>query len=572
MSRFEPPQPPPEKLTEVEHNKAASRYLRGTLLESLADRVTSGIPERDNQLLKFHGSYLQDDRDLRNERAKQKLEPAWGFMVRVRAVGGMVTSEQWLALSDLARRFGGGSLRLTSRQAFELHNVLKWHLQDVIAGINSALLSTIAACGDVNRNVMCTPNPYQSHVHAEVWQWAERLSAHLTPRTRAYREIWIDRRKVADPQDEEPIYGPTYLPRKFKIGIAIPPCNDVDVFSQDLGFIAIVEKERLAGFNVVVGGGMGMTHGETATYPQVGTVLGFHPPEELIDVAEKVVTIQRDFGDRTNRKHARLKYTIDDRGVGWFIEELARRRGKTLAPAREFEFTERGDRYGWVEGTDGRGHLTLYVECGRLRDTPDRPLLTAFEQLARVHGGPFRLTPSQNVIVANVPRERRKEIERVVAEYGLDDGERISPVRRESMACVALPMCPLAMAEAERYFPELMVRIEQMLAAVGLDQEPIVVRMTGCPNGCVRPYLAEIGLVGKAIGRYNLYLGGDYAGTRLNRLYRENADAEEVFAVLEMLFKDFAARRNPGEHFGDFVIRAGYVVPVTSGKDFHLQR
>ena len=572
MSRFEPPQPPPEKLSEVEHNKAASRYLRGTLIESLADRVTSGIPERDNQLLKFHGSYLQDDRDLRNERAKQKLEPAWSFMVRVRAPGGVVNADQWVALTDLARRYGGGSLRLTSRQAFELHGIIKWHLQDVIGGINAASLSTIAACGDVNRNVMCTPNPYQSAVHAQVWHWAQRLGEHLTPRTRAYHEIWIERRKVVDTRDEEPIYGPTYLPRKFKIGVAIPPCNDVDIFSQDLGFIAIIEKGELIGFNVVAGGGMGMTHGEPATYPQVGRVLGFHTPEELIDVAEKVVTIQRDYGDRTNRKHARLKYTIDDRGVDWFIEELAERRGRALQPARPFEFTERGDRYGWTEGPDGRSHLTLYVECGRLRDTPERPLLTALEEIARAHGGEMRLTPSQNVIVAGVEPERREEIARIAARYGLDDGSGVSALRRQSMACVSFPLCPLAMAEAERYFPELMARLERMLADAGLASEPIVVRMTGCPNGCVRPYLAEIGLVGKALGRYNLYLGGDYAGTRLNRLYRENADTEEIFAALEPILREFAAKRRSGEHFGDYVIRAGYVAPVASGRDFHSPR
>jgi len=572
MSRFEPPQPPPEKLSEVEHNKAASRYLRGTLIESLADRVTSGIPERDNQLLKFHGSYLQDDRDLRNERAKQKLEPAWSFMVRVRAPGGVVNTDQWLALTDLARRYGGGSLRLTSRQAFELHGIIKWHLQDVIGGINAALLSTIAACGDVNRNVMCTPNPYQSAVHEQVWQWARRLGEHLTPRTRAYHEIWVERRKVVDTRDEEPIYGPTYLPRKFKIGVAIPPCNDVDIFSQDLGFIAIIEKGELIGFNVVAGGGMGMTHGEPATYPQVGTVLGFHTPEELIDVGEKVVTIQRDYGDRTNRKHARLKYTIDDRGVDWFIEELAERRGRALRPAKPFEFTERGDRYGWTEGPDGRSHLTVYVECGRLRDTSDRPLLTAFEEIARAHGGEMRLTPSQNVIVAGIAPQRRDEIARIAARYGLDDGSGVSALRRQSMACVSFPLCPLAMAEAERYFPELMTRLERMFADAGLASEPIVVRMTGCPNGCVRPYLAEIGLVGKALGRYNLYLGGDYAGTRLNRLFRENADTEEIFAALEPIVREFAAKRRSGEHFGDYVIRAGYVAPVASGRDFHSPR
>ena len=564
-----PPNPPPEKLSEVEQNKAASRYLRGGLLEALADRLTGSIPEKENQLLKHHGSYLQDDRDVRNERARQKLEPAFGFMVRVRAAGGVVTPQQWLALDQISRDHGGGSLRITSRQAFELHGIIKWRMQETIKRINEALLSTIAACGDVNRNVMCNPNPFQSAVHGEVYAWAGKLSEHLTPKTKAYHEIWIEQQKVVDTQDEEPIYGPTYLPRKFKIGIAVPPSNDIDVFTQDLGFIAIVDDGRLAGFNVSVGGGMGMSHGEPATYPNLGTVIGFLRPEQIIAVAENVVKIQRDYGDRTNRKHARLKYTIDDRGVDWFKEELDTRLGWQLEPARPFAFEHRGDRYGWVKGTNGRWHLTLYVECGRIRDFKGYPLLTALREMAEVHEGDFRLTANQNLVVGNVPEAGRAKIEALVAKYNLRDGRRDSALRRNALACVSLPMCGLAMAESERYLPELMQELEKMMADLGLSEDEIVIRMTGCPNGCVRPYVAEIGLVGKALGHYNLYLGGDFVGQRLNKLYRENASTEEIFAVLRPIIAHYAKDREKGERFGDFVIRAGYVKPVARGRDFH---
>jgi sulfite reductase (NADPH) hemoprotein beta-component len=569
MTAHTPPNPPPEKLSEVEHNKAQSRYLRGSLLDSIADRLTGSITDQDNQLLKFHGSYQQDDRDLRNERARQKLEPAFSFMIRIRAPGGVVTPQQWLALDQIARDHGGGSLRLTTRQSFELHGIIKWKLQETIRRINDTLLTTIAACGDVNRNVMCNPNPFQSALHGEVFDWSVRLSDLLIPRTQAYHEIWVEQQKVVDTQDAEPIYGPTYLPRKFKIGIAVPPSNDIDVFTQDLGFIAIVENGRLAGFNVVVGGGMGMTHGEPATYPNLAWPIGFHRPEQALAVAENVVKIQRDYGDRTNRKHARLKYTIDDRGIEWFKQELETRLGKRLEPDRPYQFTGRGDRYGWIEGVDGRWHLTLYIESGRIRDFDGYRLLSAMRDIAEVHQGDFRLTANQNLIIANVPAKQRATIDELVDRYTLSDGHRDSALRRNTLACVSLPMCALAMAEAERYQPTFFAEMEKLLTAAGLIDEEIVVRMTGCPNGCARPYVAEIALVGKALGRYNLYLGGDFLGTRLNKLYLENATTDEIYAALGPLLQRYAQQRNKGERFGDFVIRAGVVKAVEFGRDFH---
>ena len=558
--------------SDVEEIKRKSNYLRGTLAETFEDRITGSIPEDDNRLLKFHGSYMQDDRDLRNERAKQKLEPAYQFMVRVRAAGGIVTPQQWLVMDELARKYGNGTIRLTTRQSFQLHGVIKWNMKKLIREVNDALLSTLAACGDVNRNVMCNPNPYQSEVHAEVYEWAKKISSHLDPRTRAYHEIWLGEEKVYDSRDgaeEEPIYGPVYLPRKFKIGIAIPPSNDVDVFSQDLGFIAIHEDGKLLGFNVVVGGGMGMTHGDPATYPQVGKVIGFTVPGRVVDVAEKVVTIQRDYGDRSVRKHARFKYTIDDRGLDWLIGELHKRLGWELEPARPYHFEHNGDRYGWVKGVGGRWHFTLFIQNGRVKDDDDYKLMTALREIAKVHTGDFRLTPNQNLIIGSVTSQKKKKIEDIIAAYGITDGKNYSALRRNSMACVALPTCGLAMAESERYLPTLLDKIEPILEEAGLKDEDIVIRMTGCPNGCARPALAELAFIGKAVGKYNMYLGGGFAGQRLNKLYRENIGEEEILRELRPILFHYAKERREGERFGDFCIRAGYVKEVKDGRDFH---
>jgi sulfite reductase (NADPH) hemoprotein beta-component len=547
------------ELTSVERIKRESRQLRGTLEQSLEDPLTGAIREDDTALIKFHGTYQQDDRDIREERRRQKLEPAYSFMIRTRLPGGVCTPAQWLALDDIARRYGGGSLRLTTRQAFQFHGVVKTELKATMAAINATLIDTIAACGDVNRNVLASANPVESRAHAIVHDWAKRLSEHLLPRTRAYHEIWLDGERVAGTEEVEPIYGPTYLPRKFKAAIVVPPVNDVDVHAHDLGFIAILEDGELVGFNLAVGGGLGTTHGEPATYPRLADVVGFLKPGQLLAVAEAVVTTQRDFGDRTNRKRARLKYTIDDRGLDWFVAEITRRQGFALEPARPFEFTSTGDRFGWVEGYDGRWHLTLRIESGRIVDAPGSPKLTGLREIAKVHRGDFRLTPNQNLIVANVEPSERRYIDALVVRYGLDAHERHSPVRRDALACVAMPTCSLAMAEAERYLPSFVQRVEGLLAAQGLAGQPLVLRITGCPNGCARPYLAEVGLIGKAPGRYNLYLGGDGRGQRLNVLYRENVDEAAILASLDEAFGRYAAEREPGERFGDYAFRAGLV-------------
>ncbi len=558
--------------SESEYIKDASNYLRGTIAQGLRDTITGGIAASDQQLLKFHGMYQQDDRDVRIERQRQKLEPLHGFMVRVRVPGGVCTPGQYLDLDRLALAYGGGSLRLTTRQTFQLHTIPKRNLRQTAQDIHKTLLDTIAACGDVNRNVMCNPNPFISSLHGEVHAWAKRVSEHLLPRTHAYHEIWLDDELVAggeSPDDSEPLYGKHYLPRKFKIAMAVPPSNDVDVFANDLGFIAIADKDRLVGFDVTVGGGMGMTHGERATYPRLGDVIGFCSTDDVIAVAEAVLTTQRDFGDRTNRKHARLKYTIDDRGLAWFKGEVERRLGHALASARPFVFESNGDRYGWVKGVSGTWHFTLFIMNGRIRDEPGRPLLTALREIAHAHDGDFRLTGNQNLMIANVSQSNKRRIDDLLEHHRLKDGIAKTGLRLSAMACVALPTCGLAMAESERYLPSLLDKLDAILHKAGLEKEPIVIRMTGCPNGCARPYIAEIGLVGKNLGKYNLYLGGGFVGDRLSKLFRENLAEEDIVAVLEPIISRYARERNPGERFGDFVIRAGYVKATREGKDFH---
>lgn len=546
-------------LSPVEGIKTRSRLLRGTLLEGLNDPVTGALADDDQMLIKFHGSYQQDDRDVREERRQQKLEPAYSFMIRTRLPGGVCSPQQWLALDALADQYANGSLRLTTRQAFQLHGVIKRELKPTIAAMNAVLIDTIAACGDVNRNVMSAANPYVSTAHAEALEWARRLSEHLLPKTNAYHEIWLDGEKI-EGGEEEPIYGATYLPRKFKSAIAVPPLNDVDIFSQDLGFIAIVEEGKLIGFNLSVGGGMGSTHGDTTTFPRLADVIGFVTPEQLLPAAEAVVTAQRDFGNRIVRKHARLKYTIETQGIAWFKSEVESRLGFAMAPAKPFHFEHNGDRFGWVRGESGHWHLTLRIEAGRIADRNGRNWRQALAAIARVHDGEFRITPNQNLIVANIPDSARAEIEALLQAHGVDAGTAQSPLRLNALACVSYPTCPLAMAEAERYLPEFGAKLEELLVQHGLRDVPIGLRITGCPNGCARPFLAEIALVGKALGRYNLYLGGDRRGQRLNVLYRENIVEADILATLDPLLADFAKAREGEEGFADFLIRT-QVIP-----------
>ena len=560
-----------EKLDELEHIKYRSNYLRGSIQEGLDDEITGAIANDDTKLLKFHGSYMQDDRDIRDERRRQKLEPAYSFMIRVRVPGGTATADQWIAMDDISDQYANGTIKLTTRQAFQFHGILKRNLKSSMQSIHQAVMDSLAACGDVNRNVMCNPNPYQSDVHKEVDTLASQISDHLSPRTGAYHEIWLDGEKVVDTKEEvEPMYGKTYLPRKFKIGIAVPPSNDIDVYSQDIGLISIIEDDKLVGFNVTVGGGMGMKHGNTDTYPQVGRLLGYIDKDKAVEVSEAILTIQRDYGNRTNRLNARFKYTVDKYGVDWIRNELNNRLGWEIEEVKPFEFEHNGDRYGWTEGS-GKWHFTLFVQNGRVKDTKDYQLKTALRKIAEIHDGDLRLTPNQNLIIANVDESNKDNIQKIIDEYGITDGEHYTGLRRNSMACVAFPTCGLAMAESERYLPTLINKIEGLLDEAGLNEEEITIRMTGCPNGCARPALAEIAFIGKAPGKYNMYLGGGFAGDRLNKLFKENIGEDEILESLKPILIQYGKEKDEDEHFGDFVIRKDIIKETYSGQDFHSQ-
>ncbi len=559
-----------KKLSANEGIKIRSNYLRGTLAEGLADESTGAISDDDQQVIKFHGAYQQDDRDLRAERKRQKIEKAYSFMLRIRVPGGVATPAQWLEVDRLATQYANGTIKLTTRQAFQFHGIIKKRLKTTIKEINRIAMDTVAACGDVNRNVMCNPNPHLSEVHAEVFEIAKNISSHLTPQTRAYHEIWLDGEKIESSEEEvEPIYGKTYLPRKFKITVAVPPSNDVDVFANCLSFIAIIEDGKLAGFNVAVGGGMGASGTGDDIYPRLADVIGFCTPDQVVDVAEKTVLVQRDFGDRTNRKHARFKYTVDDHGADWILAKINEYLGWSLQAARPFVFDDNGDRFGWVEGLDGKSHLTLFVQGGRVLDTPSYPLLSGLREIAKIHDGDFRLTANQNLIIANISAENRPRVEALLGQYGIRDSHLKSALRLNSLACVALPTCGLSLAEAERYLPTLLTELEETIEENGLRHDSITIRMTGCPNGCARPYIAEIGFVGRAPGKYNVYLGGGFAGQRLSKLYRESVPDAKIKPLLAPIISAYARERREGERFGDFCIRAGYVEATVQGRDFH---
>ena len=556
----------PKKLSANEGIKENSDFLRGTITESLLDDSTGSIPASDAQLTKFHGTYLQDDRDKRMALLKEKKEKAFSFMIRVRVPGGVCTPKQWIGIDDLSDKFADGTLKLTTRQAFQLHGILKRNLKQTMKEINDTLLDTLAACGDVNRNVMSPANPFESNLHGQALEIAQKIHDHLTPQTSAYAEIWLDGEKTAIGESEvEPIYGKTYLPRKFKIAVALPPRNDVDVFSNCLGFVGIAEGEKIVGYNVLVGGGLGMTHGKVATFPRLADVIGFCTPEQVVQVAEEVVKIQRDHGDRSDRRHARLKYTIEDRGVEWFKDELNNRLGWSLDPVRDFTFESTTDRYGWNVDQDGHWTYGLFVEGGRLREKAKQ----AVRKIAENIDCEFRLTANQNLVIARISEQSKNEIEIILRDHEVVDSQSLSALRLNSIACTALPTCSLALAESERYLPSLIDELDGIIDILGLRDESIAIRSTGCPNGCGRPYLGEIGLVGKAPGKYNLYLGAGLDGMRLNKLYRPAIPHEEIIAELRPVLEDYSKNRVENERFGDFCIRKEYVKETGQGSDFH---
>jgi len=544
--------------------KAESNFLRGTIADGLQRTETGALADDDTQLTKFHGIYQQDDRDLRAERGRKKLEKAFSFMARMRVPAGELTPPQWLAAERIARERGNGTLRLTTRQTIQFHGIIKSNLRTAIRGLNDAMLDTIAACGDVNRNVIARVNPWQGRSHAEVAGLAQAIATHLMPRSRAWHEIWIGEERVAGSvEEDEPIYGRTYMPRKFKIGVALPPHNDVDVFAQDLGFVAIEQRRKIVGYDVIAGGGMGMTHGEPETYPRAGNVIGFCKPEHAVAVAEAVVTMQRDHGDRSNRKQARLKYTIDRMGLDTFVTGLNQRLAVKLQPAKGFKFTSTGDRLGWAEDETGLHHVTLFVENGRVAGQARDGL----RAIAALSTGRFIITANQNLVLADIPAEQKAKVAALLHDYGLD--RQAGGLRRNAVACVALPTCGLALAESERYLPSLVTRLEAELETCGLAEAEITIRMTGCPNGCARPYMSEIGLVGRSPGLYNLYLGGAHDGSRLSKLHARDVDGEGIVAALRPVFAAYATDRKQNESFGDFVVRVGFVARTVAGLDFH---
>lgn len=542
----------------LERVKVEGDALRGTIVESLHDELTGAMKEEDTLLMKFHGMYLQDDRDRREERAEKKLERLFSFMIRLRMPGGILTSEQWIALNDIAGKDSTDELKITTRQTIQLHGVYKSRLKPTHKIFNQVHLDTISACGDVNRNVTCSPNPKQSPLHEEIFAYADKISKLLKPKTRAYYEIWLDEEKIVDKKlEEDSLYKDAYLPRKFKIGICIPPNNDIDVFGNDLGLIAIIENNKLVGFNFAVGGGLAFTFGNPDTYARLATEIGFvEAGEKTFKAIYEVVTVQRDYGDRVDRKQARIKYTIDKMGVDKFKTEVEKRMDFKFQQSKPYIFNKREDYYGWEKDVNGNWYYTLFVENGRVLDTEQISIKSALKKIAETEKVKFRLTANQKVIVSDVSPKDKKEINDILEEYKIiEHTNNASALRKNSMACVALPTCPLALAESQRYFPSLLSKIETLLAKYDLSGENIITRMTGCPNGCGRSSVSEIGFIGTGLGKYNLHLGGDHEGYRLNKLYKESLDEAAILSELDILFGEFKKERNQNEKFGDYTFK-----------------
>jgi sulfite reductase (NADPH) hemoprotein beta-component len=548
-------------LSSIEKIKMESDGLRGTIAESLQDEITGAIREDDQALIKFHGMYQQDDRDRREERAEKKLERLYSFMIRLRLPGGFLKPEQWIAMHEIAGKNSTGVIKITTRQTIQLHGIFKSKIKPTISAFNAAKLDSIATCGDINRNVLCSAHPKQSPVHEEIFSYADKISTLLMPKTKAYYEIWLDEEKVLDKKEEEdPLYQDRYMPRKFKIAICIPPNNDVDVFGNDIGLIAIIEDNKLKGFNVAIGGGLSTTHGNPETYARLGTVIGYVDTEKVFKAIYEILTVQRDHGNRSDRKLARLKYTVDRLGVENFKEEVEKRTGFAFEPAREYSFNSRKDLFGWEQNHEGLWYYTVFVENGRILDDEKVSLKSALLAVAKTGKANFRFTTNQNVIISDIKQEDKVEINKILEQYGVTgDTGGASVIRKNAMACVALPTCPLALAEAQRYMPSLLTKIESILTLYGLNNEEIIIRMTGCPNGCARSYIAEIGFVGTSMGKYNLHLGGDHEGMRLNKIYKESLTEPQILDELDMLFNQFSNERNVSERFGDFAVRKQWV-------------
>ena len=549
------------KKSAIENIKEASDALRGTIKQSLSDEITGAIREDDQAVIKFHGMYQQDDRDRREERAAKKLDRLYTFMIRLRLPGGLISAKQWIAAHHIAGDNSTGVIKITTRQTIQLHGLIKAKIKPTIQAFNESYLDSIATCGDINRNVACSSNPSESPIHEQVFAYADKISKLLMPKSKAYYEVWLDDELVIDKKEEEdPLYQNRYLPRKFKIGIVIPPNNDVDVLTNDIGLIAIIEDNQLKGFNIAIGGGLSTTHGNAETYARLGTVIGFTDTEEkVLKTVYEILTVQRDFGNRSDRKLARLKYTLDKMGVDQYRKEVEKRTGFDLEPARPFVFTSRVDRYGWEQSVSGKWYYTLFIENGRVLDDEKLALKTALLEIAQTGKCNFLFTSNQNMIISDIAEKDKSAINEILKRFKIiEHTEAASVIRKNAMACVALPTCPLALAEAQRYMPSLISKIEPLLEKHQLQNESIIMRMTGCPNGCARPYATEIGLVGTAPGRYNLHIGGDNVGQRLNQLFKESLDESKILVELDSLFASFKEKRKTKESFGDYALRTQF--------------
>ncbi|MEX2436229.1 MAG: NADPH-dependent assimilatory sulfite reductase hemoprotein subunit [Balneolaceae bacterium] len=544
------------KKSKVEVIKENSNYLRGPLADEMENNEPF-IGKEAIQIIKFHGSYQQDDRDLRKGRDKH-----WMFMIRGRIPGGRIMAEQYLALDDLADRYGDHTIRATTRQTFQLYGIIKKELKSTLQGLNKALITTVGACGDIVRNVMATPVPDIDGRQAQVQSFADRLSDELLPATNAYHEIFLDGEKVYSGEEEvkvgEPLYGKNYLPRKFKIAVALPGDNSVDLYTQDIGLVALFDENKIIkGFNVVIGGGMGMHHKKASTFPRLGDHLGYISADKVSEVVKGIVAIQRDHGDRKNRKQARMKYLVDSWGVDKFKNELETRIGYQLEPFRDLPKFELDLYLGWNRQSDGNWFLGLSIENGRIKDDEERQLKTGLRKVMEKFKPEVRFTPNHNLLLTNIPEKDKSGVDELLRSYGIVWGEEYSNLLKLSMACPALPTCGLAITESERVFPDVIRDLEKVVNDLGLEKEKLSVRMTGCPNGCARPYVADIGFVGQSLNKYSIFIGGDPSGTRLNTLYKELVPLENLIDEVTPLLHHYSENRNEGESFGDFYERTG---------------
>ncbi|QCI21142.1 assimilatory sulfite reductase (NADPH) hemoprotein subunit [Buchnera aphidicola (Hyperomyzus lactucae)] len=548
------------KMTDAERIKKNSNYLRGTIVDDLKNEITNGFSGDNFSLIRFHGMYQQDDRDLRLERNEQKLEPRYAMMLRCRLPGGVIQAKKWLKIDFFASKHTlYGTIRLTNRQTFQFHGILKKKLKDVHKMLHDIELDSLGTANDVNRNVLCTSNPMESVIHQEAYEWARSISNFLLPHTKAYAEIWLDQKKIAT-TDKEPILGQTYLPRKFKTTVVVPPYNDVDLYANDMNFIAITKNKKIIGFNLLIGGGLSFIHGNKSTWPFLAKELGYISVQDTLSVARAIVTTQRDWGNRTDRSNAKTRYTIDNFSLESFKKEVENRANISFEPIRNYYFTSRGDRFGWIQDINNNWSLTLFIPNGRIYDDNNQLLKSGLSKIANIHEGNFRLTSNQNIIISEVSESNKNEIEKIALSYGLI--KKTSSLRQNSMACVSFPTCPLAMAEAERVLSFFITQLENIMLKYHVENETIIFRISGCPNGCGRSLLAEIGLIGKSMGRYNLYIGGNRIGNRIPKIYKENITEKEILIHLENLIKIWSNKRKKQEDFGDFIIRKGIVKEI----------